>query len=229
MPRTDRLFELIQCFRAGTLWRGEDLAEQLGVSVRTIYRDIATLIASGVPIEGAAGVGYVLRSPIFLPPLSLSAGEMAALQFALTLTARAGDQELAENAERLSEKISAVVPEALTRDQLHNLAIYTPQSAGAGPFREVIVEAIAKKRVLHLNYRSLADQESRRDVRPLQLEYWGVVWTLTAWCELRQDFRMFRTDRLLEARFAGPVFEDQPGQRYDDYLARFDQVSPSPR
>ncbi|MEM1361096.1 MAG: YafY family protein [Pseudomonadota bacterium] len=227
MRRTDRLFELIQCFRAGSVWRGEDLAERLGVSVRTIYRDIATLIASGVPIEGAAGIGYVLRSPIFLPPLSLSAGEMAALQFALTLTARAGDQEIAENAERLRDKISAVVPEALTRDHLRNLAIYAPQSTGAGPFRELFVEAIAKKRVLNLRYLSLAGQESQRDVRPLQLEYWGVVWTLTAWCELREDFRMFRTDRIQDARFAGPLFEDQPGRRYTDYIARFERRLPS--
>lgn len=91
MRRTDRLLELIQCFRGGRTWRGEDLAHEMGVSVRTIYRDIATLIASGIPIEGAAGVGYVLRAPIFLPPLTLTVAEMGALNFALTLATRAGD------------------------------------------------------------------------------------------------------------------------------------------
>ena len=116
MRRTDRLFELIQIFRDGRLKLGRDLAARLGVSLRTLYRDIDTLVASGIPIEGERGVGYILREPIFLPPLNLSHIELEALEFAMELAKRSADHELSGAADSLLQKVHAVLPANLATD-----------------------------------------------------------------------------------------------------------------
>ncbi|MHA1545135.1 MAG: helix-turn-helix transcriptional regulator, partial [Alphaproteobacteria bacterium] len=126
MRRTDRLFEIVQLFRGGRLWRGGDIATRLEVSLRTIYRDIDTLVASGVPIEGARGVGYILREPIFLPPLTLTTTELEALQLGMEMVRKMSDADLAEAAARLLTKIDAVLPgDRRGRDFLKSLSVYT--------------------------------------------------------------------------------------------------------
>ena len=218
MRRTDRLFELIQMFRDGRTHRGQELADALGVSVRTVYRDVETLVASGIPVEGARGVGYILRAPIFLPPLSLTVEELAALQFAVTLARRAGDGGMAEAAGRLMAKIDAVLPDGRRR-RTYLGAVEVYASAPDLPARHLseIGVAVTGRELLALSYESLKGARTQRTIRPLRLEFWGHVWTLTAWCEMRDGFRVFRVDRIRTLDRCG-TFRPEPGRTYEDYL-----------
>lgn len=226
MRRTDRLFELIQLFRGGRLWRGRDLAERLETSLRTTYRDIDTLIASGIPIESERGLGYILREPIFLPPLSLSRDELDALHVGMTLVARMGDETLAEAAARLTEKINAVLPtDRQGVNYAASIAIHAPvpkQHACLPALRS----AIEARRTIRFAYSKLDGTYGQRTVRPLHLEFWGQVWTLTAWCELRSDFRVFRVDRIEHLELSETVFPRESGKSYRDYLMRLARDEP---
>ena len=221
MRRTDRLFELIQLFRGGSLWRGRDLAERLEVSLRTIYRDIDTLIASGVPIEGERGVGYILRLPIFLPPLTLNTVELEALHLGVETVRRAGDPELADAATRLRQKIDAVVPDdRRAADPLRGIGVLVMTEQGPHRNLPILRQAIRAREVVEIDYTKLDGQSGRRRIRPLNLEYWGRVWTCTGWCEQRDDFRVFRVDRIAAMSLTRQSFENEPGKRLQDYLTR---------
>ena len=223
MRRTDRLFELIQIFRDGRLKLGRDLAEQLGVSLRTLYRDIDTLVASGIPIEGERGVGYILREPIFLPPLNLSHIELEALQFGMELAKRSSDQELNAAANSLLQKVNAVLPaNQQGTDRRWPMSVYSDNLASYVEHLPVLREAIANRRKLDLRYRSLAGAESQRVIRPLQVEFWGQVWTCTAWCEARDDFRAFRVDHIESVVPLDEYFTSERGKRLEDYLHLID-------
>lgn len=222
MRRTDRLFELVQLFRGGRLRTGRALAERLGVSLRTIYRDIETLIASGIPIEGERGVGYLLREPIFLPPLTLSHGELEALHLGVALVRQSADSELVAAASALMEKIDAVLPSDRPRfGHDWGVAVYGPTVEDATLVAlATLRQAIGRRECLSLVYRSLADRTTERVIRPLQVEYWGRVWTCTAWCELRHDFRVFRVDRIGRCAPTGAQFRAEPGKTLADYIKR---------
>ncbi len=222
MRRTDRLFEIMQLFRGGRLLLGHDIAEKLEVSLRTIYRDIDTLVASGVPIEGERGVGYMLREPIFLPPLTLTTIELEALHLGMEIVRQKSDNDLAIAAERLLEKVDAVMP--TDRKGHHYLDHVSVYSSLATPLDGLatIRQAIADKLVLEIEYLSLEDQQSRREIQPLQAEYWGHVWTCTTWCRLRRGFRVFRIDRIESYRDTGEVFVSRSGETYQDYLRQFE-------
>ncbi len=228
MRRTDRLFELVQLFRGGRFWRGKDLADALGVSLRTTYRDIDTLVASGVPVEGERGVGYILRAPIFLPPLTLTERELEALQLGARMIARTGDEALANAAETLLSKVNAVLPrDRQDKDFSEGVAIYAPAPHGPHAFLPLLREAVRNRCKLSLSYRRLDEAITARRVRPLSLEFWGNVWTLTAWCEWREDFRAFRIDRIEQA-VTEDSFQDEAGKTYADYLARHADRSDKP-
>ncbi len=197
MRRTDRLFEIIQAFRGGRLVRGKALAENLGVSLRTIYRDIDTLIASGIPIKGERGVGYLLDGPIFLPPLALDKGELEALHLGMEMVSQLPDQALNQNAARLLEKINAGLPRHLMGQvHLQNMSIFLKSAMPAPERLAQVRKAIAQQNTLEITYIALDGVVSQRVIRPLQTEYWGRVWTCTAWCEWREAFRSFRLDRM---------------------------------
>ncbi|HIP23183.1 MAG TPA: YafY family transcriptional regulator [Rhodobacteraceae bacterium] len=218
MRRTDRLFEIIQSFRGGKLVRGKALAEKLGVSLRTIYRDIDTLTASGLPIKGERGVGYMLDGPIFLPPLALDKGELEALHLGMELVSQLPDKTLNENAARLLEKVNAGLPRHLAgRAHLQNMSVFLESASPAPERLAQLRQAIAAQHTLDISYITLSGTESQRVIRPLQLEYWGKVWTCTAWCEMRESFRSFRLDRIQSCQKAG-VFAPEDGKRYSDYL-----------
>ncbi|HEU4408637.1 MAG TPA: YafY family protein [Polyangiaceae bacterium] len=220
MRRTDRLFEILQLFRGGRLLLGRDIAERLGVSLRTVYRDIETLVASGVPIEGERGVGYVLREPIFLPPMTLTLEELRALHFGVEVVRQTGDAELARAAEKLVGKIAAVLPsDRRASDPLKDLAVYASVAAAPREHLGVLRRAVAERQVLSITYRRLDDVRTERRIRPLQTEYWGRVWTCPAWCELRGGFRAFRVDRIEACVDTGDRFVPVAGQTYADYLA----------
>ncbi|MEH7827303.1 helix-turn-helix transcriptional regulator [Gemmobacter denitrificans] len=223
MRRTDRLFELIQLLRDGRLHRASELAEALEVSTRTIWRDMATLMASGLPLEGERGVGYILRAPITLPPMVLTAAEMEALRLGVRLVAEGADPGLARAARGLASKIASVQPPA-PGEETDDLFVFTgSETQRAAPHLPAIRRAIRERLRLSISYIDLQGRESHRDIRPLQLEFWGRVWTLAAWCEARRDFRAFRVDRIVAISETLEHFPDEPGRRLEDYRARLAQ------
>lgn len=219
MRRTDRLFDIIQILRDGKLHRAQDIAARLEVSVRTIYRDMDTLAASGIPVEGARGVGYMVREQITLPPLNLTPQELEALNLGMAIVAEAADPDLKSAALSLADKIDAVLPtETVAEADAWKFAVYPFADAARGLAHMATVRAAIKARQkLDLSYRRIDETLTERTVRPLQMEYWGRVWTLTAWCELRQDFRVFRIDLIERVAPLPELFTDEPGKRLSDY------------
>lgn len=222
MRRTDRLFDLVTALRDGRLHRAQDLADRLEVSVRTIYRDMETLQASGIPVEGERGLGYMLTAPVTLPPLNLTLAELEALELGMAVVAEAADPELQKAARSLSAKIDAVLPDDRgPPKEGWGFAVYPFADAARG-FRHMpaLRAAIRARQKLDLAYRDAEGRSSSRIIRPLQMEYWGRVWTLTAWDETRGDFRSFRVDRIEELRALPELFVDEPGKSLGDYLDR---------
>jgi predicted DNA-binding transcriptional regulator YafY len=222
MRRTDRLFDLIQILRDGRLHRASEMATRLQVSVRTIWRDVATLAASGLPVEGERGVGYILRAPITLPPMILNAVELEALRLGLRLAASVEDATLAAAARALAKKIASVTP-APTRDDPGELFAFPGPTDNRAPAHlPVLRRAIRAQERVTITYIDPHGLESHRDIRPLALEKNARVSTLAAWCEARSDFRSFRVDRIVAVNPTGETFADEPGRRLADYRARVD-------
>ncbi|WP_170424382.1 helix-turn-helix transcriptional regulator [Ruegeria arenilitoris] len=219
MRRTDRLFDIIQILRDGKLHRAQDIADRLEVSVRTIYRDMDTLVASGVPVEGERGVGYMVREQITLPPLNLTPAELEALNLGMAIVAEAADPDLKASAESLADKIDAVLPtQVVAEADSWKFAVYPFADAARGLAHMAPIRAAIKSRQkLRLSYRRIDGVLTDRIIRPLHMEYWGRVWTLTAWCELRQGFRVFRIDLIESVSPLPEVFADEPGKRLSDY------------
>jgi len=192
MERTARLFEVIQILRAAKKpVRACEIAEKLEVSQRTVYRDIAALQAMRTPILGEAGVGYVMRGGYDLPPINFDAEEAEALLVALNLVVRTGDQGLLEGARRAARKLSAAVP--------YSPALLASDWGAAAPLgidMTLIRDAIRSERKLRIAYENAKAEQSRRIVWPLALIYYIDNAMLVAWCELRDDFRHFRIDRM---------------------------------
>lgn len=222
MRRADRLFEIIQLMRRKAPVRARDLSQALEVSERTIYRDVQDLMASGVPIEGEAGVGYVLKAGFDLPPLMFKEQEIEALVLGARIVESWADAELAEAASNVIAKIDAVVPDRL-RDYMANTALLAPTHHYMEPIRFDLARlrhALRGQLKVHFRYRDLADAETERSVRPLSLAYFGPVWVLAAWCELRHDFRTFRLDRIDEFEVLMERFRSEPGRTLHDFLKR---------
>ena len=203
MRRADRLFQIVQYLRGGRLVTAAQLAERLEVSPRTIYRDVADLIGSGVPIEGEAGVGYVMRAGYDLPPMMYTNDEVAALVAGARMIRAWGGAAMAEAAQEALVKIEAVLPEEvqkrIARVQVH--AFEPPEmTADLRDFLDRVDAAINARERLQCGYVDEAGNPTERVIRPLGLFFWGKVWTLVGWCELRNDFRMFRLDRIGEMR-----------------------------
>ncbi len=219
MRRTDRLFDIIQILRDGKLHRAQDIADRLEVSIRTIYRDMDTLVASGVPVEGERGVGYMVREQITLPPLNLTPSELEALNLGMAIVAEAADPDLKSAAESLAEKIDAVLPtQVVAEAEAWKFAVYPFADAARGLAHMAPIRAAIKSRQkLHLAYRRIDGTLTDRIIRPLHMEYWGRVWTLTAWCELRNGFRVFRIDLIESVTPQPELFTDEPGKRLSDY------------
>ncbi|KUP93859.1 helix-turn-helix transcriptional regulator [Tritonibacter horizontis] len=219
MRRTDRLFEIIQILRNGKLHRAQDIAARLEVSTRTIYRDMDTLMASGVPVEGERGVGYMVREAITLPPLTLTPAELEALNLGMAIVAEAADTDLKMAAESLAAKIDAVLPtETVAEADSWKFAVYPFADVARGLAQMPTLRAAIKARQkLFLRYRRIDGVLTERVIRPLQMEYWGRVWTVTAWCETRAAFRVFRVDLIETAEALPELFVDEPGKRLQDY------------
>jgi len=222
MRRADRLFEIIQRLRGGRLVTAQRLAEQLEVSVRTVYRDIRDLQASGVPIDGAAGVGYLLRPGYHLPPLMFMPTEIEALIVGARMVEAWAGRGLAAAAGEALVKIGAVVPSERMR-AAERVPIF------ASGFREReeerqnlddFTKAVDERLKVRFAYRDADGGDTERTVWPLALHFWGQVWTLASWCELRDDFRTFRVDRAGELRLSEERYPNVTGRTLNDYLAR---------
>ena len=218
MRRTDRLFELIQILRDGRLHTARDMAERMEVSTRTLWRDMATLIASGLPVEGERGVGYILREPITMPPLTLTPDELQALTLGLQLVSRGADPSLIRAAESLLGKVSAVLPARLLDGVGQETWVFPGDEAlAAARHLPTLRRAIRLHERVVIDYVDGSGTTSDRPVRPLLLEFWGRVWTLAAWCETRGDFRSFRVDRIEQLHPTGEPFSDAPGTTLADW------------
>ena len=224
MRRAERLFQIVQLIRGRRLTTARFLAERLEVSERTVYRDVADLAAQGVPIEGEAGVGYRMRAGFDLPPLMFTKDEARALVASVRLAQPRLDAELAAQAEAALSKILAVLP-ADARAAAESLAIYAPPIGPDMATRERLLalrQAAEARRVVRLRYVDLKDQPSERRVRPLGCFYWSEVWTLAAWCELRQGFRNFRVDRIERLEVLDERFRDEPGRTLADLFRQIE-------
>ena len=222
MKRSNRLIELIQILRDGRFHRAEDIALRLKVSLRTIYRDMDTLAASGIPVEGLRGLGFQITAPITLPPLNLTMTELEALHLGMAVVGDAEDAELRAAARSLSAKIDAVLPEDRTAaPKGWGFAVYPFADAAAG-FRHMpaLRAAIRARQKLAVTYPVSDGSETRRIIRPLALDYWGRVWTATCWCEYSNDFKEFRADLIQALNVLPALFVDEDGKTLADYRAR---------
>jgi len=217
MQRTDRLFDLLQILRDGRLHRASDMAERLGVSTRTIWRDMGTLMASGLPVEGERGVGYILRAPITLPPIILTGAELDALRAGLRHVAEGADPGLSRAARTLATKIASVTPAPPEDDGMFSFT--GKEGARATALVPVIRSAIKARERLALSYIDPEGRETHQDIRPLELDTSARIWVLGAWCEGRGAFRAFRIDRIVALTPTGETWPPDPGRELEDWRA----------
>jgi len=197
------------------------IADDFGVCKRTIYRDIQDLMNSGVPIFGAAGVGYVIDKKYHLPPVMFDPDELEAIGLGIAMVRNWTDERFAEKADSAFEKIQAALPENLLTE-LQQLATWSMPSAAKLPWEvgfSEIRECIRNKKKIEFTYIDLQERESRRKVRPLSLVFFGPVWLIVAWCEMRKDFRNFRLDRIREIDVTGEIFRDEQDKTLQAYLS----------
>ena len=218
MRRADRLFRLIQLLRRRPVVTAAWLAQELEVSERTVYRDVRDLVLSGVPIEGEAGVGYTLRQGYDLPPLMFTESELAAMVLGARVVASWADPALAKAADEALARIEAVLPERLKprlEAPLYAPGFHVGPEVAAGLTN--LREAIEAGRKVWFGYTAPAGERTERTVRPLGLYFWGQTWTLAAWCELRDDFRSFRLDRIGGLRVLATPFWPERGKTLADF------------
>ena len=214
MRRADRLFQIIQVLRRSSRpVTAEDIAAELETSKRSIYRDIATLIGQRVPIRGEAGVGYVLDGGFDMPPLMLTSDEVEAAVLGAQWVAGRGDPALARAARDLIAKIAATVPERLRPVVLEPAVasppVWEPRKAESLDMAQVRA-SIHAGRKLELLYRDEQERETRRVIWPFLIGYRETTRLLVGWCEMRDDFRTFRTDRVVEAAFLENRYPARP-------------------
>jgi predicted DNA-binding transcriptional regulator YafY len=222
MRRADRLFQIVQQLRGGRLVTARMLGERLEVSDRTIYRDIADLQSTGVPIDGEAGVGYLMREGYDLPPLMFTRDEIVALVAGARMVRAFGGAQMARAAEEALVKIAAVLPDS-EKSRLQATQIHAPLWVVTDADRatlDMLERSVEKRDVLAFRYTDETGKISERTVRPLGLWFWGKVWTLVAWCEIRDDFRTFRIDRMAGLEGAGRQFRHERGKQLADFYRR---------
>lgn len=226
MRRADRLFRLLFLLADGRITTARHLADGLAVSERTVYRDIADLLASGVPIDGEAGVGYRLRQSFKVPPLMFETDELQALMLGSRMVQGWTDPALGGAAQSALAKIRSVVPQAL-KGVVQGLEWLVPDfhvaPATLAPMADLRV-AINDSHKVSFAYVRADGAASNRTVWPLTLVYWGKTWTLGAWCELRQEFRSFRLDRMAEVLVLNDNFDGRNGALLRDFLRAVSEV-----
>ncbi|HEU0045608.1 YafY family protein [Sphingomonas sp.] len=217
--RADRLLALLELLRSLPVSTAANLATTLEVSIRTVYRDIDALVATGVPVRGEAGVGYMLEAGYHLPPLNLTAEEAEALALGARVLATWSDGAVAGQAAAALAKVRAVLP-ASGQAGVDQDIFWAPQWVERHAPRVDLLElkrAAQRRRVLVIEYEALDGARTTRTVRPLSINFFGPVWLLAAWCELAGDFRCFRLDRIDSVTLTGAIFRDEDGKRLADF------------
>jgi predicted DNA-binding transcriptional regulator YafY len=220
MQKAERLFQLVVRLRRSRTVTARELAQEMGVSERTIYRDVQSLVLSGVPVEGEAGVGYVLRRDFDLPPLMFTEEEAQALSLGAQMVQAWGDPALQQAARSVLDKVRAVASRTLL-NALDSPTLLVPDFHVDPAVRTTlgtVRSGIGEQRKIHMRYVRADGLEADRTVRPLGLFYWGTTWSLAAWCELRQDFRNFRIDRIVQLSVLNESFATEPGKTLDEYI-----------
>jgi len=224
MRRADRLFDIIQVLRTATgPITAAELAAELEVTPRTVYRDIATLQARRVPIEGAPGLGYLLRRGFDLPPLMFTSEEIEAIVVGARLLRRTGDVGLQDAAASVLSKIEVVLPEALRAHLAAPTAFVSGQGAPIPPVAElpVIRAAIRDERKLRIDYADEQGRKTSRTIWPFAVTYYMQSTVISAWCELREDFRHFRVERVQALTALDETFPVPVRGLLADWLERF--------
>jgi len=217
--KTIRLFQVTQLLRQNKIITAQQLAEQLEVSRRTIYRDVQQLLLSGVPINGEAGTGYWLEPGFDFPPLMFTEEEVEALAFGMRLAMKTADKRISGAAQSVLHKVSESIPSRL-RHSLTASPLDIPYATLTEEQQQAfqqLRQAIKKLEVVTLQYIDEKDQYTERGIWPLELSFWGKVWTVTAWCEKRKDFRNFRIDRISLLQPSGKYFRQENGKTLQDY------------
>lgn len=222
MRPADRLFRIVQLMRStGRAMTAAEIAERMEVAPRTIYRDMEHLMASGAPIEGERGVGYLLREAFDAPPLTFTFEQLEALAFGLRAVEMLGDPRLGQAAREAKDKMTALLPPEHAR-RLLEAPIHAFRSASQTPPDSLadIRRAASEGRKVWIAYHSLDGERSQRVIRPLAVSAFGTLWLATAWCEMRDDFRDFRLDRIEDWQLMPDRFQPQPHQTFEAYLKR---------
>lgn len=220
MRRADRLFQIVQHLKARRLTTAAHLSRMLSVSERTIYRDIRDLSLSGIPVKGEPGVGYAVDSSFELTALMFTPEEVEAVVVGLRMVKAFGGPQLRAAAVPALDKVVIALPKG-RREEIDRPQMYAPlvhAHRGLDDVIETIRGAIEAHAVLDLTYADDRAQETQRLIRPLALHFWGSVWTLAAWCEMRKGFRSFRLDRVRACKPTERLFHDEPGKTLSDYL-----------
>jgi predicted DNA-binding transcriptional regulator YafY len=222
MRRSDRLFDIIQRLRgAARPTTAAMLAAELEVTPRTIYRDIATLQARRVPIDGEAGVGYVLRKGFDLPPLMFTVDEVEAIAVGARLVRRLRDPKLQEAADSVLAKVTVVLPETVRASLANQQMFVSPgiTASAEGIDLAGLRGAIRDSRKLHIVYADEKGRRSNRTVWPIAMAYYVDVTLVGAWCELRADYRNFRVERIQSSRVLDEQFDQDNGRLFREWSA----------
>lgn len=231
MRKASRLFEIIQILRlASGPVTAAHIGARLGVTSRSIYRDIVELQAMDVPVEGGRGIGYILRPGFELPPLMFTIEETEAIVLALALLKRTGDRGLTAAAGRVNQKIASAMPAPL-RPHLGSTALHawgTVVPPAAGIDTALVRQAIRDEQKLTINYADAAGVETRRTIRPVALIYYSATHNIVAWCELRQAMRNFRTDRVTHSLLEAAHFRGQGESLRQQWIAGWTEAGALP-
>ncbi|WP_158972714.1 YafY family protein [Paraglaciecola sp. L3A3] len=223
MHRAERLNDIVHYLRRmHRAVTADTLAEAFEVSTRTIYRDIQNLLDSGVPINGEAGVGYVIDKSYHLPPIMFDADELEAIALGIGMVSNWTDELFAVKAQNAYKKIQATLPAPLLHE-LHQISTFSAPSHYKIPWEvsfTQVRECIRRKQKIQFNYLDLQDQTSQRTIWPLALISFSPVWLLAGWCELRQSFRNFRLDRITEFTVSDNRYPNEKDKNLQAYLAQ---------
>ncbi|MCF2950275.1 YafY family transcriptional regulator [Paraglaciecola aquimarina] len=223
MRKAERLFQLLNILRSRrTVITGQELADLLEVSPRTIYRDMQALSLSKIPIESEAGVGYRIKPGFNLPPIMFQEDELEALLLGVKMVQGWSDQQLGDAASRAFDKIKAILPDSLhsRHDKQANwLVVPKFKQINDVDINEKLKKAIKTNQQVTIGYKSLDNRQTERGIWPLGLVYWGKVWTLVAWCLLRQDYRVFRLDKITRLTSTEHTFETSNCLSLQHYIA----------
>ncbi len=226
MTKSERLLKLLVLLRGKRrAVTAKALAETMGVSERTIYRDIQSLLMSGLDITGEAGVGYLLQPGSEIPPLMFTQKELEALVLGIRLLKGWADDEMVAAASHAQNKIKAVVPARVAIElerKSSKFLVPAYKRQDKIQFSELLRGAIDRLALVSLHYKSVKGVETNRPVRPLGLLFWGDAWTLVAWCEMREGYRLFRLDRILNAAVLAQTFALTANCSFSHYVSQFE-------